>query len=259
MIFTIKTSLGKSKSGQGDRESIFDVEPSSKVLIAPHSFVYATVTFHPSALQTYSAIFEAAPDFARAKSLSFDIQGEGNLPQISVIRPIIRNSKNNYCMLFRRLSLHHCQYLPLTLKNTGTIPATVTAEITNGFEVFHIIGPSSPSSKDEKGATPCTLKPVESTSSKLAPPPPPELICLVLAPGETAECHVKFMPDAVQKYKGKLRVSIMENMFEKFPIQLVGEGCEEDVSIDNVRGQMEEDPLDHQDLPEDDIEGKRDD
>ena len=34
------------------------------------------------------------------------------------------------------------------------------------------------------------------------------------------------------------RLSLRNNQFEDTPIQLIGEGYEEDISIDNVRGQL---------------------
>lgn len=47
------------------------------------------------AMQSYSALFEAAIDGipqgqAKPRPLAFEITGEGNLPRISIAKPIVR-------------------------------------------------------------------------------------------------------------------------------------------------------------------------
>lgn len=222
------------------------MEPLNKVAIMAHSSIYATVTFHPMAIQSYSAYFEAIPDSAKGKPLAFELYGEGNLPQVSVVRPSLRNSKGYSCLLFQRLSLQHHQILPFTLKNTGTIPSTIVLEITQGNSTFELLWNS-----DEEAE----FSDVESSSSSHTLPHGP--VTLQLDVGETCDCHVKFMPQEVQKYKGELWVTINDNMFEKFPINMVGEGYEDDINIDNIRGQVEDERITECDEVCDDVEGEK--
>ena len=240
MLISTRALSGRSRFGS---DQAFEVEPSSKMSIMPHSFIYAIVTFRPSAIQTYSATFESIPDGSKGKGLVFELQGEGNLPQVSVIRPTLRNSKGHHCLLFQRLSTNHSQTLPLTFKNIGTIPSTVQLEVTTGAHVFQLPSPLEdvPTAGDTKGEL----------SSTLLPP-----TTLHLAAGETGNCLVKFCPQAIEKYKGELLVVIKDNMFERFPVQLVGEGYEDDISIDNIRGQLDEWKEDVEEVSED-IEGKK--
>ena len=244
---TAKSLSCSRQRGGGD--SVFEVEPSNKVAIMAHSFIYATVIFRPTAIQSYSAMFEVLPDSAKSKSLTFELQGEGNLPQVSVMRPLLRNSKGYVCMLFQRLSLQHHQTLPLTLKNTGTIPSTVVIEVTRGANVFDLLSPEMPSENDD--AEECRESP--------SPPPggPQTPVMLQLGVGESADCHIKFTPQTTEKYNGELWVTIKDNMFEKFPVSLVGEGYQSEVSIDNIRGQVDEERILEPEEVADDVEGEK--
>ena len=46
---------------------------------------------------------------SKYRNLTFDIQGEGNLPRINVARPTARNKKGAPVLLFRRLLLGRTQ------------------------------------------------------------------------------------------------------------------------------------------------------
>lgn len=231
---------------KGGIDNAFEVDPCAKVAIAAHSSTYATVTFRPMAIQSYSAYFEAIPDSSKGKTLSFELFGEGNLPQITVVRPILRNSKGHCCMLFKRLSLQNHQTQILTLKNSGTIAATVMLEVTHGASVFDLQCTSGNPLSDEE----CEM------SSPSPTPHPCGPVTLRLAVGEVYDCPIKFTPLVIKKYRGEMWLTIKDNMFERFPVHLVGEGYEDDVSIDNIRGQVEEDTraMEPEEVP-DDVEG----
>lgn len=92
---------------------VYEIEPQ-RASIPAHSYVYATVTFTPPSMQTYNATLEAAVDgmpsaMSKYRNLTFDIQGEGNLPRITVARPTARNKKGAPVLLFRRLLLGRTQ------------------------------------------------------------------------------------------------------------------------------------------------------
>ena len=196
-------------------ENPFEVlEPSSKVTISPRSSVYAKVQFCPTAMLTYSAMFEVTTDHPKVKLLTFELQGEGNLPQVTVVQPTLRNSKGVACMLFQQLSLQSSQALPLCLRNTGTILSRVKLHVIGSPEAFQVCSYSSELPDDG---------------------PPVSPVCFDLEPGAERECLARFTPQVVKKYRGELRLTVEDNIFERQQIQLIGEGYQDSISITNIR------------------------
>ncbi len=141
-------------------------------------------------------------------------------------------------MLFQRLSINRSQTLPLTLKNTGTIPATILLEVTREAQSFQL-----PSPDVEEAATS-----LQEDSSLL-------LNTLHFEPEEVIEYLVRFTPNSIKKFQGELWVTIKDNIYERFSIQLIGEGYEDDISLDNVRGQVEEKVEEIGEILDSDVEG----
>lgn len=59
-------------------------------------------------VQVYNASFEVSvdgPSQAKGKGLVFELQGEGNLPQISIMKPRTRSAQGECLMLFKKLLL----------------------------------------------------------------------------------------------------------------------------------------------------------
>lgn len=192
-----------------------------------HSHIFATVTFRPTAMHAYSAVLEATPDGARGKGLIFELQGEGNLPQVSILSPTLHNAKGKPVLLFRKMLLNHSQTLPVRLKNTGTIPATVLVEVKSGGKDF-TIAPEDNIVTDVKSPSGPEMSREPSTVITLC--------SLVLDVNETQECLVVFEPRLITKCLGELSIRIKDNQFEKMAVQLVGEGYEDDVCLENIRG-----------------------
>ena len=242
----VQLSIKSSSTKQKGIQEAFEVDPTHKVAIPPHSHIYGTVTFKPGAMQTYYTIFEAVPDGTKGKGLSFDIQGEGNLPQVSLLKPTLRNPKGYSMLLFKRILRNRSQFLPLTLKNTGTIPATVLIEtISSGSQAFTVVP------ADEEDAPGNYAENHPKSTTKMLPPPEP----FHLAVSETRDCMIMFRPSTVKKYRGELCVRIQDNQFEKLPIQLIGEGYEDEVCVENIRGQFDAEATSIEEVPED-IDGK---
>jgi len=92
LTLSIKPLSGKFTSKTTES---FEIESPTKLQIPAHSHVYATVVFTPTAMQHYSALFEAAIDGvsavqAKSRNLTFELAGDGNLPRISIVKPSIR-------------------------------------------------------------------------------------------------------------------------------------------------------------------------
>ena len=170
--------------------------------------------------------------------MSFELQGEGNLPQVAVVRPTLRNAAGQYVLLFKRLLLGRCQVVPITLENTGTIHATIVAENhskDNSYSISMQEASLQPqeSSNEEKGE-----------GSEFASVP----VSMELAVGEKQDLLVMFQPNSAKRCSGLVHLRIKSNQFENLSIQLVGEGYEDDVSIENIRGRAEETSLSEEEV-----------
>lgn len=67
----------------------FDVQPK-RIVVAPHDYAHATVSFKPTALQQYTSALRIAVEKSAnplTGQAQFDLRGEGTLPSISVAFP----------------------------------------------------------------------------------------------------------------------------------------------------------------------------
>ncbi|XP_062997557.1 hydrocephalus-inducing protein homolog [Elgaria multicarinata webbii] len=209
---------------------IFELHPV-RMCVGSHSHAFATLTFSPQTMQNYQCVFEASIDAmpsvaARSRSLSFEVTGDGNLPRIAIVRPVLHNKKGNPLLLFRRLLLGHTETLPLVLKNSGSILVQLYLDMS-----------------DENGAF--TLKPRPTTqciyvssqnedSESSEGVRRPHTASLVLRNGESAEFDVVFQPSLPQHLEGMIHLSITDNQYEETSIQMLGEGYQADVTLDSI-------------------------
>ena len=245
MLISVKSATVKQK---GSNEA-FEVEPSSRIAIPSHSHIYATVTFKPTAMQCYNASFEVTPEGTKSKGLVFDLQGEGNLPQVNITQPTLHNARGHPLLLFRKLLLSQSQALPITLRNTGTIPAKVLLE-NKGSKAFSIVDTENGATLDSDNDT-SSNSPQDKSSSDSAPP-----FSASLGVNESKQCLVVFKPRSVKKYRSEMCVRILDNQFEKMIVQLIGEGYEDEVYLENVRGEVLDSWGQEAEEVSDDIEGK---
>nr|XP_014334844.1 PREDICTED: hydrocephalus-inducing protein homolog [Bos mutus] len=208
---------------------IFEVEPN-KMCVASRSHAFATVSFTPQTMQTYQCIFEATLDglpstLAKNRSLVFDIVGEGNLPRVTVVRPVLYNQYGNLLLLFKRLLLGRSETLPLILKNSGAIPAKLHVDLQDQLGVFSLKGKPSTSYIyiTEENKPQAKAKKAHTAS-------------LVVPPGEVAEFDVVFHSKKVGRMAGTLHLSVINNQYEDTVIHIAGEGYEDDITLDNIRG-----------------------
>ena len=78
---------------------------------------------------------------------------------------------------------------------------------------------------------------LESTSSK------PVIATFNFIVGAEMEFLVDFTPSEKKRISAEIRVSVVDNPFEDATIQLLGEGFEEEVTVDNIHGRMQESPV----------------
>ncbi|XP_071670318.1 hydrocephalus-inducing protein homolog isoform X2 [Patagioenas fasciata] len=229
VVLSIKPVPGKHNSRISD---IFEVDPV-RMQVPSHSHTFATVTFTPQTMQNYQCTFEASldvqtsPATIKAQSLTFDISGDGNLPRVTVLRPVLRNKRGNPLLLFKKLLLGDLEKLPLVLKNSGIIPVQLMLDLLDEGGVFFL---------KARPATDCIYQAVGSKEDSPRKERKPHTVSLVLHHGELAEFDVLFKPTLAQRVEAKICLSVVGNPYEETNIQLVGEGYEDDFTLDNIHG-----------------------
>jgi hydrocephalus-inducing protein len=212
----IKSSSKATKATGSD--SPFEIEPQ-RSQIMPHSYIYATVSFTPPAMSSYSTFFEASlenvSNSLKNKTIQFEISGEGNLPRFTILKPALKNKRGQTLMLFNRCIVNHTDSQQLILSNDGTIPAKVNFFLHDPDLGFKI----KPSSLNQDGI----VMNEQSISS------------IIIQPGSQFSFIVSCFPKFVQPYQASLQLTVTDNQFEDTLIQLIGEGYMEDVTLENLR------------------------
>ncbi|XP_053255366.1 hydrocephalus-inducing protein homolog [Podarcis raffonei] len=233
VVFSVKSISSKSSFRISD---IFELQPV-RMCIASRSHAFTSLTFSPQSMQNYQCIFEAAVDappsvVAKSRNLSFEVTGDGNLPQVTIMRPVLRNKKGNPLLLFRKLLLGHTEILPLVFKNCGSILVQLFLNISDENCAFTL---------KHRPTTKC----IYMTSQNEENEPSegvrkPHTASLILHNGESAEFDVVFQPTLAQRIEGLIHLSIVDNQYEETSIQMVGEGYQDDVVLDNVHSLITE-------------------
>ncbi|KAK6174452.1 hypothetical protein SNE40_017727 [Patella caerulea] len=223
VVFTLKPVTGKGAAKQVD---IFEVEPS-RTQVPNHSHMYVTIMFTPPSMQSFSAIFDASiegltQNQARGKNLSFEVCGEGNLPRISIFKPTVRNKRGQPLLLFKRTLLNRTESMPIILHNDGSLPSKVDIDLIDPDEVFTLVA---------TGQTKAILGDLNDEEAKKKP----HTASVVVNVGESATFEGIFKPSASQRYQAHVRLSVIDNQYEDSVIQIVGEGYEDDITIDNIQ------------------------
>ncbi|XP_032051538.1 hydrocephalus-inducing protein homolog [Aythya fuligula] len=256
VVLSIRPISGKPNSRISD---VFEVDPV-QMCVPSRSHTFATVAFTPQTMQSYQCTFEASldaqtsPAAIKAQSLTFDISGEGNLPRVTVLRPVLHSKGGNPLLLFKKLLLGDSEKLPLVLHNAGGVPVQVMIDLLDEGGVFFLRA---------RPTTQCIYQAAGMKEDSAGEGTKPHTASLVLHRGESAEFDVLFKPSLPQRVEGKIHLSVVDNPYEETNIQLVGEGYEDDFTIDNIHGLVadsaEESPEETSegDLEEDTIEAVR--
>nr|XP_055030475.1 hydrocephalus-inducing protein homolog [Misgurnus anguillicaudatus] len=225
------------KSVKTQPAEVFELTPS-KLCIASHSHAFVTVTFSPTTMQTYYAVFEAVLKGAvsqapgnKSKALVFDVMGEGNLPCITVLRPVQRTNQGQPLVQFKRLLVGRGQTLPLVMKNNGNVPAHVSIILQHHLDAF-------------------TLKAAAGTVCKLAsshieryPGKETEIAhvaSLTLMVGQQAEFLIGFHPKVAQRFEANIKVMVQDNQYDQTVVQLVGEGYHDIIILENIGSKVQQ-------------------
>ncbi|KAF1661855.1 hypothetical protein FQA23_0006661, partial [Aptenodytes patagonicus] len=229
VVLSVKPIPGKLNSRVSD---VFEVDPV-RMCVPSRSHAFATVTFAPQTMQNYQCTFEASldvqasPAAIKAQSLTFNISGDGNLPRVTVLRPVLHNKRGNPLLLFKKLLLGDSEKLPLVLHNGGIVPVQLMIDLLDEGGVFFL---------KARPTTHCIYQAAGVKEDSPGEERKPHTASLVLHHGELAEFDVLFKPNLAQRVEGKIHLSVVDNPYEETNIQLVGEGYEDDFTLDNIHG-----------------------
>uniref|UniRef100_A0A8C3T1C3 HYDIN axonemal central pair apparatus protein n=1 Tax=Chelydra serpentina TaxID=8475 RepID=A0A8C3T1C3_CHESE len=252
VVLAVKPVSSKAAARIND---IFEVDPV-RMCVPSRSHAFVTVTFTPQTMQNYQCIFEAFIDglpslVAKSRNLTFDITGDGNFPRVTILRPVLRNKRGNQLLLFKRLLLEHSEKLPFVLKNSGMIPVQVMIDLLDDYGVFSL---------KSRPTTHCIYVAQTQTLPSFAGRKP-HTASLILQNGESAEFDVLFKPSLAQRVEGKIHLSVVDNQYEETYIQMVGEGYQDDITLENIHGLVAESNEENAEgqLEEDRVEAARED
>ncbi|XP_035381538.1 hydrocephalus-inducing protein homolog [Electrophorus electricus] len=218
---------------------VFELTPT-RMTIPSHSHAFATVTFSPQAMQTYLAVFEATLEGAtgllptsKGKVLVFDLMGEGNLPYITVLKPVQRNSQGQPVLHFNRLLVGKGQSLPLVIKNISSVPAQVSIDLLDKMGVFAM--------QAVPDTSVCSHISSHITSDPGTERQTAHVATMTLKEGQRVRFEVEFYPEEAQHFEANIQLLVQDNQYEDTVVQLLGEGYCDIISLDNISSKVLQD------------------
>ncbi|KAI8803400.1 hypothetical protein BJ742DRAFT_498091 [Cladochytrium replicatum] len=204
----------------------FDVEPK-RLVIPSHEHRYVVVSFHPMSIQSYAGVFEATVENvaeSRFKTLTFELRGEGTLPHIIVENPTGKTTAGLYLLDFHRKLIGSSNMKQIILRNDGVIPAKIQSEW-----IVH-------------NSTELELKAASSY--------------VTIQPFQIGVLDIEFRPTIAHLVEGKLRIKIVDNMFDEHLVHISGEGYFDDISFDEISEGKEENVINFGDCYVDHLHSK---
>lgn len=85
----------------------------------------------------------------------------------------------------------------------------------------------------------------------------PHTASVIVGVGETASFTVTYKPTAVQRSQAHIHLMVVDNQYEDSVIQVVGEGYQDDITLDNIHSVDNGTELDFEEgnMAEDDVAG----
>jgi hydrocephalus-inducing protein len=185
--------------------------------IPPHEHRFVNVYFNPTEIRSYRSVFLAQIDddgtqtsaVAKApnsgKNLTFELGGSGTLPCIAFDQPTEFTASGDLLVKFGRVLVNRSNRKKLVIRNDGVMPATC---------LFDMVGDDD------------FVFPAKGTS-------------LTVGPGCKEEVTVSFSPKMVLgdgNRKGTIKVSVLNNQFDSYRVQLAGSSYSCDAIVDTVVG-----------------------
>ncbi|XP_068874988.1 hydrocephalus-inducing protein homolog [Aphelocoma coerulescens] len=234
VVLSIKPLPGEDKS---PINNIFKLHPV-KMSVPGSSYAVATVTFTPQEERNYDCTFKASlvipesPVKIKPQHLTFTISGKGHEPQVTVLCPSARSQRGNAVLRFKRLQLGDSEMLPLVFCNNGIVPVKFIVHLEDEQGAFFM---------KARKATFKTFhtEDVEEDSIENVSKHPKQPF-LLLHHGQVAEFDVIFKPTLAQRLEGRICVSVVNIYSNKTQIELVGEGHEDEFTLDGLEEDTKE-------------------
>lgn len=86
----------------------------------------------------------------------------------------------------------------------------------------------------------------------------PHTASLIVNIGENATFEVIYRPSAPQRSQANLKITVVDNEYEDSIIQMIGEGFQDDITLDNIGSAFISSDLEDEIavLPDDDVPGR---
>ncbi|XP_064262081.1 hydrocephalus-inducing protein homolog [Passer domesticus] len=201
------------------------------------SCAIATVTFTPPEEQNYNCTFKASlviPNGSveiKPQSLTFTISGKGHEPRVTVVCPSARSKRGNAVLRFKRLRLGDSEMLPLVIRNDGIIPVKFMLHLEDEHRMFSLKGRASAVKVFHNGDVE-----QDSAGNESKPTKP----FFLLNRGQSAEFDAIFKPTLAQRVERQIGVLVVDTYSNKTVIELVGEGHEDEFTLDGLEEGPEE-------------------
>ncbi|XP_018652309.1 hypothetical protein Smp_175450 [Schistosoma mansoni] len=229
-----------SRSSQSTSCDSFEVIPD-KALIEPHSSSYANVTFCPTSMQVSKlldrTLFSSTKRSSNPPVLTFELYGEGNLPQISVLQPKLRNRAGQTLCVFKRIQVGKISSQILSLQNNGLLNSRLNIDLIDPEGVFSLKPQSNNGSllfyNPPNNSTDCTSE--SNDNDEFTITKQSYLIGLLLKPKQQFNLLITYQPNKrnIKNY-GQIQLMIINNEYEDTLIELIGESLNDEVCIDNI-------------------------
>ena len=204
---TVRFSV-KPRTASKSEGFAFEVSPES-MRIMPHEYNYVKVWFKPTNIMSYGGVFEALVDNSDPKTngskLKFELRGEGVLPSVIMEKPDTVGEDGNPLLKFRRTRVDKSQKDVITLKNDGSVAATVQFEPIRSV-VFSLISPSS----------------------------------ATILPKSYQSFEIGFEPKDIGEFNSMVAFSTLHNPYELQKVNLIGEGYKENVVFEGLPNNSED-------------------
>eukprot|EP00698_Gefionella_okellyi_P022526 TRINITY_DN7486_c0_g1_i1.p1 TRINITY_DN7486_c0_g1~~TRINITY_DN7486_c0_g1_i1.p1 ORF type:complete len:4186 (-),score=1237.39 TRINITY_DN7486_c0_g1_i1:99-12656(-) len=180
----------------------FELQPAT-MHIPASEYSYVTVSFKPTAMATYAGTFTATVakgTDAKTKTLSFEVRGEGTLPQAQVVEPSARTTQGQPLLKFKRLLVGKNATQNLVVRNPGIIPVTIR------FDML----PTPAFTFEQRNQS------------------------ITIGPGQTQSFEVRFNPADSKTFDHVVKMVVASNTFENATIALSGEAYMEEIMFDDL-------------------------
>ena len=253
-----KTTPGISKLRPGVVADGFSIEPAFMIIPA-HEYQFVTITFTPTAMQSFYSSFEATVVGGvdpLTNHLSFELCGEGSLPHITIVKPSTRSTDGMYTLMFQRTLFGKTRLTPVVLRNDGPIPAAVNVEVVpQAMRRPMSRGQRPGSAHRTKDAQPPkgirskkTMQVIPREESRRVEEDAPDDAAstddlsfsivdggrTVIPPFTNHTFHINFAPKEAKLYLSQVRINVEDNEYESSYIQVSGEAFADDVNIEGL-------------------------